>query len=703
MDGLDKNVSLGEAIDIRAGDALTTQKVLARECAGLSGANLPGCELEVRNTARSIGTNAEIQALGSLSGMEAVIRSLAQVRERKTLVLVSAGLPVSDRAGMDLQLQPFMTSLGREAAAANLNFFVLHVDSGFLDAFSAEQRTISDTLDRDLSIMSGGLETIAGSSGGSLVRIFTGADFAFDRVLRETSAAYLLGVEPLEGDCDGKPHRISVKVRIPGAEVRSRREVLLPRAAVKAAAPATPKEALGAAFMATQPETSLPIRLATFNLAPDASGGQRVLVSADIGATATGPAEIWTAYATTDAAGRAQPGVAQKQLLRPRAAGPRGTLSFTARIVLPTGRHTLRFAAVDEAGRSGRVDHVFSVGLAKGDGILMGDLLVIEPLTGGEDRVDVVTDGIVRGDAVDAYIELVPETRGAAAPDVTFAVGETPEGDPIVSARGLVRRVEGAAHWAATARLGLATIAAGDYVVTATFVEGEREVGRAVRAIHIEPPARVARARAYRRAPALDAHHELMPALSRHAARRVAHDVALAELLEHLEERGTQALRRFDFEEAAAGLFGEILKELRLRSQTGRDGVHDHVGSLGHVEHGPGRQPTRCIQAVAEDDDEGAADIGLAEHHPGEARVDERGFALWRTPLSKISKSAARSPRTGFPFSVTSASTRTASTLDENTAFWPCATAAVASTSATQTATGPFTVWLRGDTARPVP
>ena len=45
-------------------------------------------------------------------------------------------------------------------------------------------------------MMSTGLETIAGASGGSLAQVFVGADLAFDRVLRETAAAYLLGVEP---------------------------------------------------------------------------------------------------------------------------------------------------------------------------------------------------------------------------------------------------------------------------------------------------------------------------------------------------------------------------------------------------------------------------------------------------------------------------------------------------------------------------
>jgi VWFA-related protein len=301
MEGLDKNVSLAEAIDIHAGDAATTQKVLLRECGGGSATDRMVCENQVRNTALSIGRNAEIQATRSFAGIEEIIRGLAQIRERKTLVLISAGLPVADRSGMDLQLTSFVASLGREAAAANLNFFVLHVDSGFLDAFSAEYRSISDTLSRDLGIMSGGLETIAGSSGGSLVRIVAGAEFAFDRVLRETSAAYLLGVEPIEGDRDGKTHRISVKVKVPHAEVRSRREVMLPKAGAKPAAPATPEEALAAAFGSDRLERALPIRLATYNMAPDAAGGQRVLVSADIGAGDGGPADFWVGYATTDA------------------------------------------------------------------------------------------------------------------------------------------------------------------------------------------------------------------------------------------------------------------------------------------------------------------------------------------------------------------------------------------------------------------
>jgi len=483
VSGIDKNVSLSEAIDIHAGDTMTMQKVFARECGSMAGANRAACENDVRNTAISIGRNAELQATRGIAGIKAVIRGLAQTRERKTMVLISGGLPVADRSGFDLQLTSTVADLGREAAAANLNFFVLHIDSGFLDAFSAEERTMSDTLFRDLGMMSAGLETIAGASGGSLARVVAGADFAFDRVLRETTAAYLLGVEPLEGDRDGRTHRIGVKVDVPRAEVRSRREVVLPVAV--AAKAATPEEALGRAFGSSRLELALPIRLATFNMAPGADGRQRVMVSAEIGAGASGPADIWTAFATTDASGRSEEPVGRKLRLRPRAGSPSSALSFAVQTLLPPGRHTLRFAAVDAAGRAGSLDHVFVVALANGDGAAMGDLMLLEPVTGSEERLDVVTDGRLRGDAVDAYIEIVPSDPEAFDITARFDVSDKPAGEPRVTAAGLMTRTPGSGHWSATARLDVGDLPPGDYVVTATIMVGERRAGSATRALHL--------------------------------------------------------------------------------------------------------------------------------------------------------------------------------------------------------------------------
>ena len=482
--GIDKNVSLSEAIDIHANDSLTLEKVLARECTGARSAeDARECAADVRNTAMSIGRNAEMQAMQSLHGIETVIRGLAQIRERKTLVLISAGLPVADRSGIDLQLHPDVVAIGRLAAAANLNLFVLHIDSGFLDAFSAEERMITDTLSRDLGIMSMGLETVAGASGGSLARVVAGADFAFDRVLRETAAAYLIGVEPVESDRDGKPHRINVKVRVPGAEVRSRKEFVMPKAGAK---PATLDEAMAAAFRAERLETGLPIRLATHNLAATAGGGSRVVISADLGEHIAGPVALRVLYGFVESSGRTLPPVAQKATLAPRPGGPPGSVSFAAENVLRPGPYTLRFVAVDADGRIGSLDHVFTAGLRKGDGVQLSDLLLVAPRQRAADGLLIVTDGRVRGGAVDAYLEVAPDAKGASVSGVRFVIGDRPDSPPLVSAEASASHPGKAAHWAASARLDVSLLPPGDYVLTATALDAAREVGRVSRPIRVE-------------------------------------------------------------------------------------------------------------------------------------------------------------------------------------------------------------------------
>ena len=67
-------------------------------------------------------------------------------------------------------------------------------------------------------------------AGGALLRVEAGTgETAFNRVLRETSAYYLLGVEPEELDRDGKTHFLRVSVKPRGITVRVRTQVVVPR------------------------------------------------------------------------------------------------------------------------------------------------------------------------------------------------------------------------------------------------------------------------------------------------------------------------------------------------------------------------------------------------------------------------------------------------------------------------------------------
>jgi hypothetical protein len=84
---------------------------------------------------------------------------------------------------------------------------------------------------RDSNMAAAGLEIIAGTAGGAVFRVYgTSPDVAFDRVLRETSAHYLLGVDAGTQDRDGQARAIRVRVKRGGAQVRSRTSVIMPRA-----------------------------------------------------------------------------------------------------------------------------------------------------------------------------------------------------------------------------------------------------------------------------------------------------------------------------------------------------------------------------------------------------------------------------------------------------------------------------------------
>jgi VWFA-related protein len=219
------DLSKSEVIDIASGDLDTLNRVALRTC--VQGDST--CRRSIQNDAVSLAGYFEMQVTQSLGGLRHLVRGLAQLQGRKTLVIVSGGLFTSDRGGGRVNMGSEIQYVGREAASANANLYVLHMDSSFIDAFST-QRGPSQTLFRDSNALASGLEMIAGAAGGASIRVQAGTgDSAFDRVLLENSAYYLLGVEPDAADRDGEPHRIQVRVRVRGATVRSRATVTVPR------------------------------------------------------------------------------------------------------------------------------------------------------------------------------------------------------------------------------------------------------------------------------------------------------------------------------------------------------------------------------------------------------------------------------------------------------------------------------------------
>ncbi len=476
------NMSLAEAADITSGDATALSAAIERECRGLRGAERSLCVDEVREDARNVAMTAEMQARLALTEMRRVIEALAVYEERKTLVLVSAGLPASDRSGGGLDVSAEISTLARDATKSNASLYVLHLDSSFLDAFSPSEQHLSRTVSRDAAIGGSGLETLAGASGGTLLRVVAGADSAFDRVLKETSASYILGLEASDGDRDGKPHAIHVGVKLPGAVVRSRREFILSPAARATAA--TP---LAAALGSRRVATGVPVGVSTRTIGTEPTGGLRVLVTAKVGSGLSGLAEFTTALIVTDARGRvviATPPSTQRLTVPPDTSG--GSASYLSTIGLPPGNYHLRLAAVDAGGRAGSVDHSFAVALTEGDGgVMMGDLVLSYPARSADDPLAIVPDGRLRGTSVAAHLEVFGRA-GSPAPTVTFGVADRADGDLLVQTRGLVSKDDARGGSAADAVLDLALLPPGDYFAVALVSDGKRRLGRRYEPVHLD-------------------------------------------------------------------------------------------------------------------------------------------------------------------------------------------------------------------------
>ncbi|OFW10884.1 MAG: hypothetical protein A3H96_20870 [Acidobacteria bacterium RIFCSPLOWO2_02_FULL_67_36] len=218
-------LSASEVMDITAGDSEVLARVIARECSPADRA----CPKRVQADVIDMAQDLEIRALVSVSGIRGLLGAMANVQGRKTLVIVSAGITLGDRPGARPNVRGEVAAAGLAAAAANTNLYVLHVDTSFLETFSAQSGGSVTTMMRDSSASESGLAAIAAAAGGQLFGVSTRADDAFDRVLRETSAYYLLAIEPLDSDRDGQTHRVKVKVRQKGVTVRSRSTVVIPK------------------------------------------------------------------------------------------------------------------------------------------------------------------------------------------------------------------------------------------------------------------------------------------------------------------------------------------------------------------------------------------------------------------------------------------------------------------------------------------
>jgi VWFA-related protein len=350
-----------------------------------------------------------------------------------------------------------------------------------------------------------GVRVLADDTGGDVLLDTNNFTDGFQRFVKDNSSYYLLAYAPTVEHRDGKFHPLTVRVNRRGLTVRARRGYYAP----DSDAPPVPDSELAAVAEGLSANTAralgLPSSAGTLGIdlvaAPfrGANGGATVLVAAQLrGADlALGPGEpIELAYQAMNTEGRQSRGAFHVLKLdltaESRAAAERRGLRVVDRLDVPPGRHQVRFAVHQPNGKTGSVvadievpDYaktplaLSGVALAStqsaGDRSLLRDQ-VLESVLGGSPTA---RRRFARGDVIAAYVEAYAGD-GVRIEEVRLMAALETRGGRRLRSVPLVPVATEAGRIAATARVPLADIQRGDYVLSIDAQAARHTVNRRV-------------------------------------------------------------------------------------------------------------------------------------------------------------------------------------------------------------------------------
>jgi len=317
------------------------------------------------------------------------IRDLAAFLEpvrgrRKSMLLISEGISYNiydpfNNTSAGLILDQAGDAV---AAATRANVAIYAVDPRGLSALeetieasgtpadvTPSQFSVTGSLLDSLRLSQQSLQVLANETGGFAAINRNDFAGAFERVVRENSAYYMLGYYPINDRRDGRFRRIEVRVKRPGLQVRSRRGYVAPRGRApnpRVAAAANPLDAaIGTAMNSPIPTTGIPLSVSAAaykGAAPNASVALAIEMRADAFRFAEKNGmltdRVHVALSSVDAKGTIRPGPKHVLTMEMSAATAQAARERGFRVVseasLPPGRYQLRIAAAEEgANRSG--------------------------------------------------------------------------------------------------------------------------------------------------------------------------------------------------------------------------------------------------------------------------------------------------------------------------------------------------------------
>lgn len=291
------------------------------------------------------------------------------------------------------------------------------------------------------------LRWLSDETGGFAVVNRNDYGTAFDRIVRENSAYYVLGFYPTNDKRDGRFRKLEVRVKRPGLRVRSRRGYLAPRGrAPETKTPPNTSVAMRDALASPLPTRGVPMSVfaAPFKgTAPNASVALALELEAGIFQYAEKDGaftnKLETGVTAVDAKGKVFPGERQTVTLalkpdtlsRVKARGFR----VLSQVDLPPGRYQLRVAAAESGGRSGSVLYDLEVPDFYKPPIAMSGLVLTSASAGQAPTVAKNQDPVLaalpgppttareftRNDELALFTEIYENAPGAAAHKLDIA------------------------------------------------------------------------------------------------------------------------------------------------------------------------------------------------------------------------------------------------------------------------------------------
>ena len=386
------NIGASEALALNdKRDPFVLADVLARECRGLTVDQRSECERDVINEASQMAVRVRNTAEQSRVAIRDILTRLQYIDGHKSTILISEGLAIDDTNEID--------SIVALAGRARTSINIMSVDLQANDITVAEA---PPTRSQDRRLQLTGLEALAVQSRGALYYIAGSGESIFERISSELSAYYLLGVEQRPADANEARRRIDVSVRRQNVIIRSRQAfVLSPTLNARRSVDDSLRDALLSPF----PVSGLPLRVTTFAQQDPASSKVQMVIAADIDQPGAAAGDYTLGFLVVDAQNKVAASWTSKQRLVPASNSAGAPLSFRAAVALEPGTYSLRFAAVDAAGRRGSVARSVAAWKLQGEEFALGDLIVGEPPEPGGGLTAAV-EPHVAAQGLAAYVEL---------------------------------------------------------------------------------------------------------------------------------------------------------------------------------------------------------------------------------------------------------------------------------------------------------